>query len=472
MRRKLEATVGRGSGQSGLVISGDRHMGARLEHKSLEKISIAHLCLFLFMGGIIFNPTQILPALAVFRPQFTLALIAAIGLIAGLLTGSKRFYWTPIQTWYSLFMAVTALGLQNLIDVGLLDNGIDLFSNSLKTLVMLILIGSFASSQRLFDVTFNYYLLLVGLFQIHCIKAMTFASEGVLRYGRFDSWVGQITNPDFIGVFFVCMLPLQLEMSLVQSSWQKRSLFLASAILSIFIMVKTQTRAAFLALVLIFFLWIFIREYRRARLRLLVTFASLLVVFGMLTKHDTQEADGYLERIGTIFSSEAIEKDQNVQSRLFFWGEGLRIWWQFPILGTGIGGLGPYQTEEANRWTEGHSLSHHSVHETFIQVLAERGILGGICFVMFELQIFLCLSKSRRLQRKHSLPEKYGAIARGVQLGMIAFIFGSLFMSIQENWILIFLAGFAGALSNVVVRSQTVRTCENGKNSCPRRHRP
>jgi O-antigen ligase len=456
------------NGQNSIVTSPKRPVRHRQEHPSAEPVGIAHIGLLLFMGGIIFSPTQILPALAVLRPQYSLAIIASIGFINGLVTGSRKLYWTPIQTWYALLMAVTALGLLNLIDVDLLSNGIDHFSNSIKTLVMLILIGSFASVPRLFDLTFNYYLLLVGLFQLHCMKAIV--NGAGFEAGRFDSWVGQISNPDFIGTFFVCMVPIQLEMSLVQKLWLKRSLFLASTVLSIFIMVKTQTRAAFLGLVLIFFFSFFIREYRSARILLFLTLACSLVVFGILTKDKTQEGGGFMERIGTIFTSEAREKDQNAQSRLVFWGEGLRIWEQFPVLGTGIGGLGPYQSPEASQYTQGRSLSDHSLHESFIQMLAERGSLGGICFVMFLLHIFLYLSKIRRLQKEDSLPENYVAIATGLQLAMIGFMVGSLFMSVHESWILIFLAGFTSALYNVTVRSRTVAAMpEKANRRYPRR---
>jgi O-antigen ligase len=409
------------------------------------KLSVGFVLLLLFIGGIIINPAYIFPSLAVLRPQFTFAIIAGIGLFVGVLNKSQKLNWTPIQTFYTLLQLVTIVGLGTLYHHGLFEQGFDRINDFLKTWIMLVLIGSYASRPRLFTITANYFLFIVGLFQLHSIKAMVGGDPYI--QGRFDSWVGQISNSDFVGTFFACMVPLQLEMYLQQKTFFKKSVFLASALASILIMVKTQTRSAFLALIVIFVLWTLIKRNFKRRIKLAVILVVCFLLFGAYTQYNTEVKGGYFERMSTIFSPETREGDLNAQSRLAYWAEGLRIWREFPIFGCGIGALGLYQSSDLDRYTGGQSLSEISLHQTYIQILAERGIAGMICYGLFIFYTFYYLSQIKQWSKQNQASDFVMSMATGLQLGMVGFVFGGLFISMLDNygWILIFFAGFTSA---------------------------
>jgi O-antigen ligase len=419
--------------------------GLQVENLSSEKIGVGFLCLLFFIAGILISPSNIFPVLKPFRPQYVFALVAGIALMLGLFTKTQKLNWTGIQTSYTLFMIATLASLMNLVEYNLLADGLDRFNYSLKTWIMVVLIGAYAAQPRLFKICFGFFLFVVVAFQVHCLKAY-FAGVGSVG-GRFDSWVGQISNPDFIGTFFAVMVPIQLELFLVQKKSLMKIIFFASCIAGLFIMVKTQTRAAFLSLILAFFLWSIIKERFNTRIKLAILVLGIFLVFGSLSDTVTDYSGGFFGRMKTIFSSEARKKDPNIQSRLYLWNQGIQIWSQFPIFGCGVGGMDPHQTlKDGIDPTGGRGLSSYSLHQAFIQVFAERGILGGIPYMFFILYIFAYLSRIKRLCRQNRALDHSLAIATGLQLGMTAFVLGGLFMSIQENWILIFFAGLTSAL--------------------------
>jgi O-antigen ligase len=318
---------------------------------------------------------------------------------------------------------------------------------SLKTLLILILIGSLAGRPETFRKTFGFFMLAVAALQVHSLEAILAGVE--FTGGRFDSSVGQISNADNVGVFFASMVPLQLELSLNAPNRTKKLLFLGSAMASIFIMIKTQTRCAFLALVVVLSLWVITRGRPGAKLKIVASFAIIVFLFGSVME---KSGTTFLGRMGTIFAESSFEADVNVKSRLYLWGQGIRIWSQFPVWGCGLAGMDAHQTasedgiSNTRDYTRGLGLTEFSLHQSFIQVLAERGLLGLIAYLFFIRYIFFCLKRTQELEGRDLVPDGFHGIAKGLQLSMIATLTGAMFISIQESWTLIFLAAFSSAL--------------------------
>ena len=398
-----------------------------------------------FVAGILINPVNIFPVLKPFRPQYLFAIFATIGLVNGLFKKTYRLNWTAIQTSYTLFMIASLLSLVNLLEYGLLADGLDRVDNTFKTWIMFVLISSYAAHPRFIKICFGFFFFIIGLFQIHCLKAIYFGVAFV--QGRFDSWVGQISNPDEIGLFFAAMVPMQLELFLVQKTFAKKLTFLSSALISLFIMIKTQARGAFLSLIVVMALWLITREKFQRRIKIFVLVSGMFMLFGIYTKTDTEYKGGFFSRMETIFSSKSRAEDSNIQTRIRLWKQGIEIWSKFPLLGCGVGGMDPHQTKEDGiDITGGLGLTRYSLHQSFIQVFAERGALGGISYVFFIYLILHYLAKTKKRCREDELPDFFLSIATGLQLGTVGFIIGSFFMSVQEHWILIFFSGFTSAL--------------------------
>ncbi len=413
-----------------------------------KKMTVGLFFILVFIGGIFFNPAVLFPPLHVLRLQYIFGLIASLWLVLGLLKlkESEKLNWTGVQTSYTIFQAVTLVGI--LIWSQSPADSMAFFSNkSLKTLLMLVLIGSLAGHPETFRKTFGFFMLAVAAFQVHSLGAIFAGVE--FPEGRFDSWVGQISNADEVGVFFASMVPLQLELSLNAPNRTKKLLFLVSAVASIFIMVKTQTRSAFLALVVVLFLWVITKGRPGAKLKIVASFAIIVFLFGSVME---KSGTTFLARMGTIFSESSFKADINVKSRLYLWGQGIRIWSQFPVWGCGLAGMDAHQTasedgiSNTRDYTRGLGLTEFSLHQSFIQILAERGLSGLIADLFFIHYIFFCLKRTQELEGRDLVPDGFHGIAKGLQLSMIATLIGAMFTSVQESWILIFLAAFSSAL--------------------------
>jgi len=406
-----------------------------------KAMSVGLFSLLIFIGGIIINPGALYPPLQLFHFQFLFAGIASCALLFGILKGSEKLHWTSIQTAYTLFQIVTFIGM--LAGSQNLDVSWDLFSNlSLKSWVMLVLLGSLAAYPKAFSRVFGFFLAVVAAFQVHSIKAILAGVE--FPGDRFDSWLGQISNADAIGVFFACMVPLQLELYVNQHSRKKKIFLLAGTFASILILIKTQTRAAFLSLIVALAFWLFAKKNRAAKLKLALFIALTVALLGMLP---SKSSTSFLDRMSTMFVENATKTD-TITPRLYLWDQGLNIWSKFPILGSGLGSMDFHRTPSPDGidYTGGLGLNGHSLHESFLQTLAERGSLGFIVYLWFLFSIFRSLKKAMVLENREGAPENLKGIATGLRLSLVSFLIGALFISVQESWILIFFAGFASAL--------------------------
>jgi O-antigen ligase len=104
--------------------------------------------------------------------------------------------------------------------------------------------------------------------------------------------------------------------------------------------------------------------------------------------------------------------------RLQFWQTGLKIIFAHPIIGAGLDAFGAaysyYDTSNG-------ALRVERAHNDYLQILADAGILGGICVAVF---IFLLFRKSLSIIR-----DTHHDLRRGAALGALAGCFGILIHS-------------------------------------------
>lgn len=412
-----------------------------------DTISVGYSALLAFIFGVIISPVALFPSLAKLHLQDIFASIAIIGSAGRLVSGSARITFGKAEVYYSIFVFFTGIGLFRLRKYDLWDYGFSLYGTTLKTLVIFLLLIFYISSFERFKKGFFIFLLAVSMFELHGLKAVLTGAG--FHAGRFASWVGQISNSDAIGAFLVMMLPIQLELFLYYKSALKKYAILFFALVNIILLVLTQTRSAFLSFIIVLPLWIVRKSMRGSRV--FVTGLLLVTLFcvGITLSNRTEYSD-YFNRMKSIFISDLQQEDSNIQSRYMFWQQGLDIWLKFPIIGCGLGGLDPHETiTKTEKWHKvagEQPLSKYSLHQSFIQVLAERGTVGLVLFLLFLLQLFSAVQKSiKNLEGMSELGYQF-AVAKGAQLSLVAYLVNAMFMTITESWMLIILAGFITAL--------------------------
>lgn len=415
-----------------------------------QKISFGYACLLGFIFSIIVSPNRLFPSLEPLHLQDLLVIGAFFGVLWKLRSGELNLKPTSVELAYALFIMLTGFSLLNLRPYDVLADGMLQYQISLKTIIVLILISSYSSSPRMFRKGFYVFILAIIIFQLHGLNSVI---HGVgMSSNRFDSWIGLISNSDNVGAFLTMTLPIQLELFVYLKKRWKSYLMSGFVLINIVLLVLTQTRSAFLSFIIIFVLWTIRKKNRLKRFSVALLIFFTMIISGLHLSRST-EYENFFARMHSIFSTEAYETDSNIQSRFYFWNQGMEIWRLFPIIGCGVGGMDIHETlthsDIGRGYTQGMSLTRYSLHQTFIQLLAERGLLGMGAYIFFLWTILRTNYKNALYcQARPSLQFHY-FVSRGMSLSILAFIINAMFMTITESWILIIMAGFIAGLYKI-----------------------
>lgn len=125
------------------------------------------------------------------------------------------------------------------------------------------------------------------------------------------------------------------------------------------------------------------------------------------------------------FLSMADPEEAGVRERISMWKSGLAMWRERPILGVGPGGVKReyvhYAREEAVKKRTGH------VHNTPLQILVERGVLGLAAWLWLWIAFY-----AHAIRRLRRLPPE-AAAERALVVGAVAAITGFLIGGLAEH---------------------------------------
>jgi O-antigen ligase len=124
--------------------------------------------------------------------------------------------------------------------------------------------------------------------------------------------------------------------------------------------------------------------------------------------------------------SGSTQLDASADSRFALWNYAFRLWLHHPVLGVGV-----YQYAESVRVELGVARHKQPAHNTFIEVLAEQGLVG----FFFYMSVFVL--SCRTLQRLSMHEELYiKELAGYLNIGFVGFLICSFFISNQWNYLL------------------------------------
>jgi O-antigen ligase len=149
------------------------------------------------------------------------------------------------------------------------------------------------------------------------------------------------------------------------------------------------TVASIGALVIIYFIVVFMQKSSRGRILFFVLLSSIGI---WLTVVDFRMSD-YLPFYDTVYRE--IRLDRGLNSRDVLWAAGIELWWQRPLLGSGTAS-GSLLANIDSITTE------RSLHSGYVHMLATRGLFGFFAsfgFVLFC--IFWGLGFNRRIWFKY-----------------------------------------------------------------------
>jgi O-antigen ligase len=246
-----------------------------------------------------------------------------------------------------------------------------------------IFLGSISVFQRLTNTYDNNY------------WGFAIARENT-TYG--DRVAGPLGDPNFFGQIMVILIPLAIE-----RVWnEKKVLMKALAGWAFFVctltVIFTYSRGAFLAMITSLFLVSVLRRPRITSVLLGLGAFAILIQFVPVS---------YQDRIMSLLNILPSSRtggyvDQSVQGRLSENLVGRSIFWDHPVWGVGIGNYNIYYQDYARKLGLEWRNQERSSHNLYLELLAERGmvgmiVFGGIVFLTLR-QLIRARAQFRRLK--------------------------------------------------------------------------
>lgn len=425
-----------------------------------ETISLPLVFILLFYSGTIIALHIVFPVLRVLKPQTLFASMAILLTILQLFSGNVTLKFERIQITYISYCLIATIGLYRAAEVGLLANGQELIANIWKHLALLMILVAYV--RTLPEITFvrRWIFVTVALFVLHSMKAILAGYSGL--GGRFDNYVGLISNSDYVGIFLAAFVVIFLHIAMQTGKKFSRLVWFVLGIFSLIIVVKTQTRAAALVLGILTPYWIIITspsktEIFKKGIMILFVIGALFIIGSM----SSSQIGSYFDRISTISRYGSKDADFNIRSRFFMWEQGINIGLTHPLLGVGSGATAPYldlEFEGVELKDKGSNIEGFSIHNTFIQIFAECGLAGLVLFCLMLLFAYRNFNAVARFAKGQSGRQQLAILADVGRLYFVGYIVGAMFNSIEYDWTLFAFVALAISSRQYIQKTELKRS--------------
>ncbi len=201
-------------------------------------------------------------------------------------------------------------------------------------------------------------------------------------------------NSTYFAGFLVMVIPLFLAEAVSASKKTSYRLFLSALILiSIFMVIETQARSAWIALFisLILFGWMYIPTMRSRVIAL-----GIIAVLGIAVAIAFPEI--LYKRLGGLFE---MNPHSSLTRRLFFYEGAWRAFRSSPLIGNGIGNfivfLPKFRSPEYWMFLSEDIVPH--AHNEYLEILSETGLAGFTLFILILLSLFSGIKKKIKNHR-------------------------------------------------------------------------
>ncbi|MDD5606736.1 MAG: O-antigen ligase family protein, partial [Candidatus Pacebacteria bacterium] len=260
--------------------------------------------------------------------------------------------------------------------------------------------------------------------------------EHILVFGRRPS--ATMGNPIILSLFLLPLLFIAFTFFIKEQNKIKKYLYFFSSLYLFYIIVFiTETRAAFLGIIIGFFSFLIFFPFKTKRLKITIISVLLIAISAFIYLNQTQIyknwnplIKGPIQRIMTL--TKGLEAEQ---SRISAWQISFRAFKEKPILGYGPENFSdafdkhydptlPKMEKEA--WFD-------RAHNSLVEILIQHGLLALIFYILFFFSLLYYLKKNKDI------------ISHGIFCALLAFFTASLFSieSFSTYLIFFFLIGYS-----------------------------
>jgi putative inorganic carbon (hco3(-)) transporter len=316
----------------------------------------------------IVQPGELYPLLDAFHVERVMAVLVLVSL----LVHRKNLAFPDISKLFFIFWLTMFLSIPFAFwRMGAFESTLD-FS---RIVIYHILVVNLVTTPRRFRIFLTVFVLLTGW--LAASSYISFLGGGYyLESGHFARAEGISSsggNPNELGLSLVCALPLVVVLAL-RKSWRYRVIGIGVALISLYAIVFTGSRMAFISLIFVLAAYTFSAGKRLVFLP--VAIALLAIIWQVMPPEYQQR---YL-------SVRSLKDDDSYQNRVLAWHAGWHMFLDYPLTGVGVGqfpiadGTKYWPNSEERIWLNAHSL--------YLQLLAELGLFGVFAFGAYLYSLF------------------------------------------------------------------------------------
>lgn len=286
-----------------------------------------------------------------------------------------------------------------------------------------------------------------SVFGLQHINFLGFASSSLLHIaGEVDSLriTGPVTDPNYYGLILLTALPLVAERVASAESGLTKALFAVAVAAVLAAIVLTYSRGALVALMLVLLI-----AFWNSRLLLLSVAAVAALIWGFMALLSDALSLGFVERLivglqdaMTAFSGDGQIQDRAVAGRLSQMLAAVLLFLENPVFGVGYDQFEALYQDTAQI----HGLmargEDRQAHSLFLEILAERGIVGALIYcALVWFSIWSILRSKRMLIARGALND--ARVGQALILCFVGYFSASIFLHEAFSgyfWLLVALA--------------------------------
>lgn len=328
------------------------------------------------------RPGEVYPILNTLHLERVVGAITLAGIFLAMIRriGAPALDSTRQTRWLFLFAGAIALSIPTAYWIG---HAVDMLMEMLKIIGFYIMIAHLVDTRKKLRIFLWFYVILIVYVGIGALRAY-YAGDLLFAQGidRAEGTTSAGGGANELGTTMASVMPLFILLLLAERKVVLRFMALGGLAVSVWGMVFTGSRASLLGCLagLAYLWWI---SKKRLLLGVIGLFA-LVLAFALLPAE-------YQGRYSTLTSGQL---DGSSMSRVLVWITGLHMFADRPLFGVGAGCFGTahamaYSPSGQKNWLESHSL--------YIQVIAELGLVGAICFFAMLAQFLKLNRRAARL---------------------------------------------------------------------------
>jgi hypothetical protein len=393
--------------------------------------TVAYAGLILFTVLLYVRPNDLLPIGA-----FPIVKIMTIGTLAAFFV-ERVLMGGPLSVMPGSFKYLLGLTVMTILSIPFgLDPSAsftaftDVFLKAvLVFLLMINVMTSFRRLRLMMEVT-----VLSGAL-VAAMSLFNFIQGKNLMTGRATAAVGFFDNPNDLALAMTVLLPLAIGLGLSRPSPFSKLLYLVCGALFAATTAVTYSRGGFLTLVIAGG-FLVVKVGRRHPAAWAVGALAAAVLFA--------SSPG---RVFTLFqgggdtasAAESATQRWDIVKRSIEVAGANPIRW---IFGVGIGNFNVVSI---------HDLANHNA---FLQVFTEVGFPGVICYTLFLVSVFRITGVISKRYRKARGYRQVWLTAITIQTSLVAYVVGSVFLSVAFAWYVYYPAAFAVCLQQLLARAE------------------